>query len=221
MKVIGSILNLGKNRVTLAIYYLMRALVLLAAAVFFFEKDWQSGAAAVLVFILMTVPSLLRERKQVYLPFTLEFGIVFFLFCTLLLGQIMRFYDSVPHWDTFLHVQSGLVLGTAGFVLIYTLNEHGDGKLKLSPGFIALFAITFAVFIGVLWEICEYAADLLFDTRYWQGQTDMNADTMNDLIADTIGAVIVSVTGYFWMYRHKRLPLTPWPLRLSRKDEAP
>jgi len=66
----------------------------------------------------------------------------------------------------------------------------------------------------------EFAGDAYFSQHivnysYWQTS---NADTMWDLIADGTGALIVSVIGYFWMYRHKRLPFTPWLLKILKKE---
>jgi hypothetical protein len=211
--------NLRENRITLFVYYGMRALVFVASVMFAVGGDWSLALIAILVFVVMLVPSLLKRQWRLYLPFALDFSIVLFLFCTLLLGQLLRFYQLVPWWDKFLHFQSGLLLSVTGFVLVYILNEHEKSPLDLSPGFLALFAVTFAITFGALWELWEYGIDILFHTYYWQGGSAVSAigDTMDDLLADTIGAIIVSTIGYFWMYRYKRLPMTPWFLRLLRR----
>ena len=219
MDLIDYLPRLQETRITLFVYFGMRVLVLVAAAMFAVEGDWESGIIAMLVFGLMLVPSLLKRQWRLYLPFALDFNIVVFLFCTLLLGQLLRFYQFVPWWDKFLHFQSGLLLSVTGFVLVYILNEHEKSPLDLSPGFLAFFAVTFAITFGALWELWEYGLDVLFHTYYWQGGSAVSAigDTMDDLLADTFGAIVVSVMGYFWMYRHKRLPLTPWLLRVLRR----
>lgn len=203
--------NYYRNRVTLFVYWGICLLVPFAAAVFLWWGDWESAIGTGLIFVLMLAPSILKERYRLYLPFALEFGIVVFIFLTLFLGWIGQFYDWVPLWDKFTHLQSGLLLGAAGYVLVYILNEHEKIHLNLSPGFVSFFAVTFALALGVVWEIFEFGSDTLLKTTYWQ---DVGvADTMWDLIADGTGALIVSIAAYFWMYRHKRLPFTPWPLR--------
>lgn len=209
--------NLYRNKLTLFIYYGMCALVLLAAGIFLFNHDWGSAVGTLFVFLSMLVPSILKGRFRVYLPFTLELGIVTFIFLTLFLGEVIRFYDSVPLWDKFLHLQSGLLLGAAGYVLVYLLNENTKSKLNLSPGFVSLFAVTFSLAIGVLWEIGEFAFDFLSGSQF-PAQAS-NADTMWDLIADGSGALVVSVVGYFWMHRYKRLPFTPWLLLKEKIKE--
>ena len=195
-----------RNWVTLSIYYGMSALVLVAAGVFLLRGDWEAALSTVFIFLLMLVPSIIKGRYRLYLPFALELGIVGFTFLTLFLGGIARFYDWVPFWDKFLHLQSGFLLGAAGYVVVYILNENKKTPLNLSPGFVSLFAVTFSLAIGVVWEVSEFFGDAAFGS-HWQLDS---ADTMWDLIADGAGALVMSIAGYFWMYRHKRLPFTPW-----------
>ncbi|MBI2610515.1 hypothetical protein HYW60_01090 [Candidatus Kaiserbacteria bacterium] len=202
-----------RNRYTLMLYYGLRAAILVAALYFALRGDWASVFSTVLVFVLMSAPSILKHRYRFYLPFALDLGIVCFVFATLFLGHLANFYDYIPLWDKFVHFQSGLILGVAGFVLVYTLNEQESVGLDLSPGFVSFFSVTFSLAIGVVWELVEFTADSFFGID-WQNS---NADTMWDLIADGTGALIVSIAGYFWMYRQARLPFTPRLFRFWKK----
>jgi hypothetical protein len=207
------ILNARRNGTTLFAYYAMSALVALAGAIFTVQGDWASAGSTILIFMLMFFPAHLRERHRLYLPFTLDLGIVGFIFITLFLGHIQRFYDHVPFWDKFVHFQSGLLLGATGYIIIYLLNEQRTSRLDLTPGFVSVFAIIFSLAIGAIWEMLEFAADYALSI-HWQ---DGLSDTMWDLIVNAIGAVIISVFGYFWMHHHKRLPLTPRLLTLFKR----
>ena len=211
----ASIVEAYRNRWTLFIHYGLRASILAATGYFAFRGDWASVFSTVLVFILMSAPSVLKYRYRFYLPLALDLGIVGFVFATVFLGHVANFYDSVPLWDKFLHFQSGLLLGVTGFVLVYTLNEQKSVHLDLSPGFVSFFAVTFSLAIGVVWEIVEFAGDFYF-LETWQNG---NADTMWDLIAAGAGALIVSVAGYVWMLREARLPFTPRLFRFFRKKK--
>ncbi len=215
--------NAYRNRVTVGIYYAMTGLILIAFGLFVLRGNWDSALSTAFIFLLMFVPSIVKERYRLYLPFAVEFAITVFIFLTLFLGEVGRFYERIPLWDKFLHFQSGLLLGVTGFLLIYILNEHKKFKLGLSPGFVAIFAVTFSLSIGVLWEVVEFAGDAYFSTHaehyhLWQAS---NADTMWDLIADGSGALLVSIGGYFWMYRNKRLPFTPWLFRMKERLKKP
>lgn len=194
------------------VYYLMCALVLIPAAIFVVRGNLVSSLSTFFIFLLMFVPSIVKEHYRLHLPFAIHVWIIVFIYLTLFLGEVARLYESIPLWDKFLHFQSGFLLGASGFILLYMLNEHEKIKLGLSPGFVAVFAITFSIAIGVVWEILEFIGDWIFGSA-WQAN---NTDTMWDLIADGGGALIISIIGYFWMYRHKKLPFTPWKIIKER-----
>ena len=59
-----------------------------------------------------------------------------------------------------------------------------------------MFSFCFAVAIGVLWEIFEFTMDNLFGLNM---QKSGLLDTMSDLIIDSIGAFLVSVSGFVYM----------------------
>ncbi len=202
-----------RNPGTLFLYYGMRVLVLLASGILLWRGDYESALSTAVVIVLMTVPSFLKDRKLVQLPFVLDFSIVLFIFLTLFLGEIGRFYDKIPFWDKFLHFQSGLLLGASGYITVYLLNAHKKFTIDVSPSFLTLFSITFSLAIGVLWEVLEFAGDSILGSA-WQRD---NNDTMWDLIANGIGALIICFVVYFWMIRHRRLPFSPWLLRMLHK----
>lgn len=202
-------LNLYRNRITLFLYRLMIVIVLFVLLFFIYRKEWELILSTIFVLALMFTPSILKRRYRVYIPFIIRLWIVSFIFLTLFLGEIGRFYEHIPLWDKFLHLQSGFLLSTSGYILIYILNNHEKKKLQLSPFFITLFAISFSLALGVVWEVIEYGVDTWFGTTWQNG----NTDTMIDLIADGVGALILSLIGYIWMNRHRRLPFTPWGIK--------
>lgn len=100
-----------------------------------------------------------------------------------------------------LHTFSGIILSFVGFILIYFLNRDENIDILLNPLFIAIFSFTFAVSIGVVWEIFEFSMDSLFGSNM---QKSGLVDTMWDLIADCIGGSIAAYCGY--NYLKKELP---------------
>lgn len=187
------------------LYYVLRTLVGIAAILFALNGDFVDAFSAGFILVLMLVPSFLRHRYRIFLPFELEFGIAIFVFLTLFLGSLSDFYERFAWWDTLLHFQSGMLLGIIGFVLIYLLNRGGVGKLALSPFFLSFFALSFSMAVGVVWEIYEYAADSLFGFNMQRTGLD---DTMADLIVNTVGALVVSIVAYLWIQVRQRIPFT-------------
>jgi hypothetical protein len=121
---------------------------------------------------------------------------IIFAFASLYLGELQDYYYRFWWWDTMLHTFSGIILGLVGFILIYILNRDDHIDVVLSPIFIGLFTFTFAVSIGVFWEIFEFAMDSFLGMNM---QKTGLVDTMWDLIADCIGGGIAAVYGYKYL----------------------
>ena len=64
---------------------------------------------------------------------------------------------------------------------------------------ICFFGVTFAVTLGVVWEIFEFAVDRIAPAVNMQSNETGVVDTMHDLIVDTIGALIVAFMGYAYL----------------------
>lgn len=155
--------------------------------------------------IALGLPSMLERRLGLVIPSKMILLYVLFLYAAIYLGEVRSFYYRIPYWDNILHVSSGFMLGALGFSVINLLNRTDQVPLNLSPGFVALFSFCFAVTVGVVWEVYEFAADGLLGTNmqkfgpetgdpFWGRAALM--DTMVDLIVDSVGALLMSLTGY-------------------------
>lgn len=200
------------------LYSALRLSLVLAFVIFLLRNDWASAFYTFLIFLLVSVPSFLKERFSIFIPFELDLALGGFTYLALFLGSLNKFYDRFPLWDGVLHFQSGILLGVFGYVMIFILNDQKKGRIKLSPGFLSFFAFTFSLALGALWEIFEYLVDL--STHIGMQETGL-PDTMSDLMVNAIGALIITTIGYFWMHRHFRIPFTPRLLaRFSRKNTS-
>lgn len=148
-----------------------------------------------LTLVLLLIPSLFRRKYDAIIPLEIEILIVIFIFGTLFLGEIHNYYELYEYWDVYLHTLSGILLGLLGFVIVYSIIETNTTN-NLTPFFVALFTFSFAVMIGVIWEIFEFSMDIFFGLNM---QKSGLIDTMTDLIVDSIGALIVAITSYFYM----------------------
>lgn len=157
----------------------------------------------ILGILALFLPGLLEHKINIIIPSRMMIAYALFLYAAIYLGEFRDFYYVIPHWDNILHGFSGGMLGSLGFSLVVLLNK--TNRVHLSPIFVALFALCFAVSMGVIWEIYEFTVDgilglnmqkyALQDGTPLVGR-DAVADTMHDLIIDTIGAGIISVLGY-------------------------
>lgn len=200
-----------ENKIALWMYLGIRIFVAISIIGFLFWGEWESAISALFIFILMLAPPFLKQQYRFYLPFEIDFAIVMFIFLSLFLGSLHDFYEKFYWWDVALHIQSGILLGVVGFMLVYILNARKSDKLTMSPGFVSFFAVCFSLAISVVWEIYEYAGDTWFG--YNMQETGL-PDTMGDFIFNGSGALLVATIGYFWMKRRQRIPFAP---RVFRK----
>ena len=158
----------------------------------------------ILGIVVLGVPAFLEKRFSFEMPNIMAIAYFVFLYCAIYLGEVKQFYYHIPHWDDILHCFSAGMLGAFGFSLVDILNKSEKIKMNLNPYFVSLFAFCFALSIGALWEIYEFSGDALFglnmqkyrlsDGSLLEGNMAL-ADTMYDIIIDTIGAFTVSVAG--------------------------
>ena len=162
-------------------------------------------AQSLLGIVVMFLPDLFERRFNMDIPSYLVIMYLIFLYCAIFLGEVRSFYYDIPYWDMILHGFSAAMLGLFGYSVIFLLNANKNVPLQLSPAFMCLFAFTFALMCGVLWEIYEFTFDGLWgmnmqkfmaqDGTMFIGRAAL-ADTMEDLVVDTIGAGIVCLINY-------------------------
>jgi uncharacterized membrane protein YjdF len=108
-----------------------------------------------------------------------------------------------------------------GFMFVYMLNEDKHVDFHMRPGFVALFAFFFAVGIGAIWEIFEFAMDENLGTNMQPATANDPSgltDTIQDLIVDTVGAAVVSVAGWRYLARARTSHLDNWARRFIRRN---
>jgi hypothetical protein len=184
------------EKIQLIISMLLRLSIGFAIGLAAWRMEWIVVFVASAALIATFLPSMIRRKYDVYLPVEFEFLTVLFVYATLYLGEIHSYYTRFWWWDSVLHGGSALVFGVIGFMLVYVLNQEARIHLNMKPGFVALFAFTFALSIGALWEIFEFAMDGFLGLRM---QKSGLVDTMWDLIIDAGGALITTLLGYVYL----------------------
>jgi hypothetical protein len=180
------------RRVTIS----LQILLLVGLVLEIWQAQWLNAAATVGVLILTLLPVVLGRAYDVFIPPELEALAVVFVFAALFLGDVRGYYVRFWWWDVVLHTASGFLLGILGFLLVHVLNEKEDLEVHMKPGFVALFAFMFALGLGALWEIFEFAIDSLFGLNMQRGGL---VDTMWDLIVDALGGLAIALLGYGYL----------------------
>lgn len=177
------------------------------------NRLWFSIFQFIIMLLLMGVPQKLKERWNFRLPIILEVSFLLFAFGSFVLGEVFNFYDSIPLWDAFLHAISGIILAYLGLVLIKFFIQNKNVGIQLSPSFVLVAVVLFSLSVGALWEISEFLADEWFGMNSQQymkttGGSQISEkdvplvghealrDTMEDLLLDLGGAMVVVVFEY-------------------------
>ncbi len=155
---------------------------------------WPMVFVALTTLFATLLPFVFERSLGVKLPLSFIAAIVVFLYATLFLGEAMDFYNRFWWWDKLLHGGSAIGFGMIGFVVVFMLFE---GDRYAAPALaIALFGFCFAVMVGSVWEVIEFAADQLFGLNM---QKSGLVDTMWDIIANMLGAAVGAAAGYFYL----------------------
>ncbi|HNS85234.1 MAG TPA: hypothetical protein PKI18_07700 [Candidatus Cloacimonas sp.] len=186
-------------------------------------KEWETFWSAFMTLLLFILPTVLEKRIAIRIPTSLQIIILLFIFASMYLGEIHRYFYRFNWWDRMLHTASAVILTYSGFILIYSMNKDYKVDMKLSAKFMALFSFCFAIMICAVWEIFEYSVDSIFGVNMQKARnleqvygifdTRLGVkDTMKDLIIDAISAYVVSLIGYFHLKRKKDEDSAFWGL---------
>lgn len=145
--------------------------------------------------ILLTslLPDILCFIFKFKLSNIIDFIIQFFIFMSLFIGKMYKFYSIWPLWDFLLHWISGIILGLLGLTTLKLLVNNKIYSL-LSPIFVCIFIFMFSVTGAVIWEFWEFAGDQLFG---FDSQLFSLVDTMSDMIIGSVGGFIAAILVYF------------------------
>ncbi len=206
--------------------WLGRTLLLLVAVEWVFlllNARWLSMFLVSMIIAVLIAPTLFRRNLDVEIPVEFHFTAVIFIFASLYLGEVQSFYQRFWWWDIALHASAGLLMGIVGFLLVYLLNESKRVELHMTPGFIYLFAFSFAVTIGTLWEIFEFFMDQLFGLNMQKpmlGDLSGLTDTMWDMIVNATGAFIISFMGWWYLKHGQTFFVRNWIRTFMQKNPS-
>lgn len=189
------------ERITHRITILLRFALLVVAIFAIVTGRWSVLFAASGALVLSYVPQALASQIKVRLPLQFQFAITLFLYATLFLGEVGDYYERFWWWDVVLHAGSAFAFGFAGFLALYLL--YTRHKLTASPFLISIFAFSFGLAIGTLWEVFEFSMDQIFGLNM---QKSGLRDTMWDLVIDGFGAGTASFIGYIYLRFNVRDP---------------
>lgn len=168
--------------------------VLLAAAVAAALRGDTKGAVnlAIAAVIALAIRPLLLPRA-VDLAVVLALALQGF-------GEALGLYDDVAWFDRVVHVLIPMVAGPTLAIALARLDvipDPQDATTARHHAGLWIVAAALGLSVGAVWEIFEYASDGLVGSDLSQG----NVDTVGDLLADTVGAILGGGLLTLWTVR--------------------
>ncbi len=136
-------------------------------------------------FVTMVIISSLwifSEKRPLPSFFYLLFPVVVL---TYLLGSF-GLYTSWYYYDKVVHI---LVSFASTLFIGYLLSETALKKVNSQKFLLSIVIISFGLSLGVFWEFFEWIVDFVYPQALIRGIDD----TMTDLLADLLGAVLASI----------------------------
>lgn len=175
--------QIKEHKVTFAVYVVLRLVVIAVLVLSLIDRRFENVFVCAMTLVLFLVPAFFQKNFGIELPTTLEIIIMLFIFAAEILGEIGAYYVKVPLWDTMLHTTNGFLCAAIGFSLVDLLNRNNRFRFHLSPLYLSIVAFCFSMTIGVLWEMFEFSADMLFAT-----------DMQKDFVVTQISSVALDPT---------------------------
>ncbi len=152
--------------------------------------------ASAVLSILLPLFRLLRLASVPRIVYVVVYVNIYLYLVSLHLGM----YMNVSWWSDFTHIISSTITAIIVFLGICVMQELAPPNINLeSRTGITILVFVLALSFGAIWEMAEGLIDYLSGQPYMVYGT---MDSLNDMIADAIGALMVSVAVFLTLGRH-------------------
>lgn len=158
-------------------------------------KDLTLSLIAILSLKLPYIITYIANKKKFVLPVNFQIVTLLFIFSAQYLGEIRGLYLKLWWWDLLLHLVFGTYVVIISLFLIQGIfiNDKETTKQRFVL-FKVIFAFSFTIALGTLWESFEFVGDYLFKTKMIKGGLE---DTLTDLLIKILAAFITSIIYYY------------------------
>ena len=146
---------------------------------------------AVIALIVTFIPSILKKTLNIEVPAGFDIIYLMFIYGLLTLGELKGFYSGLWWWNILMNFTASIALGFVGLSIIHVL--YKKNRITANPVFASIVIFSFAISIATLWELFEFTLDSLINS----GLQKNLIDTMQDLAVSVLGALLVSIAGFF------------------------
>ncbi len=180
---------------TVAITIVSEAAVVAMGVWAYSEGRSYPGNGATMGALILLLPLLLEKAGAFKMPLFMHLWAVLAVGLHTF-GLVMGLYDTTWWWDELTHVTSSSMVCMIAALALYLFDIHSL-KIKVPRWAYPMMVLTFAIFIGVIWEVAEFTGDLLAGTRMQYSILD----TVRDCYVDLLGGMFTSLLWVTWLWR--------------------
>jgi hypothetical protein len=192
------------NKLSVGLALLFELILVVTAILSTVSGEWKNVALTMLAMVCLMLPFIITriaDMKMVVLPSGFRIMALVFIFLAQYLGEIRNFYHMLWWWDLLLHAIFGsYAVITALHIIKGIIRKERETTTKRFSFFAVIFAFSFSITLGTLWEVFEFTGDYLLKTNMIKGGLE---DTATDLIVKILAAFTTSVIGYYCFIKPK------------------
>lgn len=154
-----------------------------------------NGALALLgpvSWLFLLIPPVGEWLLRLKLGYPLRSVVIVFCFLGFSLGTGLRWHDNLLHFDDVSHFLSGILFTLVGFCLYGRVIEKKPVNRRENLFLQVTYAFFFSMFVAVIWEIGEFTSFLITGHDAQHTLTTGVFDTMEDMIACTLGSILAA-----------------------------
>lgn len=169
------------------IFILLQSLLAIA---FLPQKKYLNSLVTVFVVIFYLLFLLYEHKKGICISHFIRISVVSTLFANNFLGDYMQLYEKSVYFDKLLHLY-----GTFSFALFFYSIAEKEGFFNgITEKKVFIFVLLFGSFIGTVFEIAEFIADVLFKTKNQNSIADNNIDMLCNILGSILAGFIIRCT---------------------------
>lgn len=190
-------MNKKYNKIAVIISVLLETILIFSAAKNILQNNMSKTVLHLLAMVCILLPfviSFIADKKKICIPDSFNLVSVLFFVASLYLGEINEFYIILPWWDLLLHAFFGCYMVIVSLYAIKrVIRREVDVSKNRYTMFSVIFAFSFTITLGTIWEVFEFLGDFIFRSGMIKGGIE---DTATDLLVKIVAAFITSTYYY-------------------------
>lgn len=198
-------MNNKNSKLAIGIAVLFEIILITTSILSIASRQWKNLTLSLLAIVCIILPFIITRIaniKNIVLLSSFQLISLLFILLAQYFGQIKKFYLIFSWWDLLLHAIFGsyAVLIALHLIQGIIIKEKEVTKERFTI-FTVIFAFSFSIALGTLWEMFEFVGDYLFKTTMVKGGLE---DIASDLLIKILSAFITSIICYYRKLRNQK-----------------